>query len=210
MDCFPAPHPDWAIEIGEKELNDLLPSTLPVVPGVMGNRSTSLLSLDFGKFIPKEKLSDMEVRLCTATNIQKVLRKALVHPSVEGSLHPAPTVDRHPGLVTVEDLRCLSQEERTKFSTDGIEFFFPISWDHITGGPTGHARKIQQYLLACLVFGWYPAHFCQKKVAKDTISKLGSLSKRINELDRGLATFQSCNTITMCPFPDCLYIVQSL
>ncbi len=209
VDCFPAPHPDWAIRIGEKELNDLLPSTLPVIPGVAGNRSTSLLSLDFGKFIPKEKLSAAEVRLRTATSIQKVLRKALVHPSVEESLHPAPTVDRHPGLVTVEDLRCLSEKERMKFSADGIEFFFPISQDHITGGPMGHARKIKQYLLACLVFGWYPAHFRQKKVAKDTISKLGSLSKRINELDGGLATFQSCNSITMCPFPDCLYMCSS-
>ncbi len=73
----------------------------------------------------------------------------------------------------------------------------------------GHAHKIQQYLLACLVFGWYPAHFRQKKVAKDTILKLGSLSKWINELDGGLATFQSCNSITMCPFPDCLYMCSS-
>ncbi len=73
----------------------------------------------------------------------------------------------------------------------------------------GHTHKIQQYLLACLVFRWYPAHFRQKKVAKDTISKLGSLSKWINELDGGLATFQSCNAITMCPFPDCLYMCSS-
>ncbi len=109
----------------------------------------------------------------------------------------------------VEDLRCLSEEERAKFGTDGIKFFFPISRDHTTGGPTGHARKVQQYLLACLVFGWYPAHFCQKKVAKDTISKLGSLSKWINELDGGSATFQSCNTLTMCPFLDCLYMCSS-
>ncbi len=209
VDCFPALHPDWAIRIGEKELNDLLPSTLPVVPGVVGNRSTSLLSLDFGRFIPKEKLSAAEVCLRTATSIQKVLQKALVHPSVEESLHPAPTVDWHPGLVTIEDLRCLSKKERMKFSADGIEFFFPISRDHITGGPTGHACKIQQYLLACLVFGWYPAHFRQKKVAKDTISKLSSLSKWINELDGGLATFQSCNSITMCPFSDCLYMCSS-
>ncbi len=36
VDCFPAPHPDWVIQIGEKELNDLLPSTLPVILGVMG------------------------------------------------------------------------------------------------------------------------------------------------------------------------------
>ncbi len=69
VDCFPVPHPDWVIQIGEKELNDLLPSTLPVVTGVKGNRSTSLLSLDFGKFVPKEQLSGSEVHLRTATNI---------------------------------------------------------------------------------------------------------------------------------------------
>ena len=108
-------------------MNDLFPSTLPVVPGVAGNRSTSLLSLDFGKFIPKEKLSAAEVRLRTATSIQKALRKALVHPSVKKSLHPAPTMDWHPGLVTIEDLRCLSEKERAKLSADGIKFFFPIS-----------------------------------------------------------------------------------
>ncbi len=209
LDCFPAPHPDWAIQIGEKELNALLPGTLPAVPGVMGNRSNSLLSLDFEKFIPGEDLSGVETRLRTATNIQKALGKALVHPSVEKSLHPAPTMDRHPGLMTIDNLRCLSEAEQTNLSTDGIQFFFPILRDHITGGPTGHTRKIQQYLLAGLVFGWYPTHFRQKKVAKDTIAKLGSLSKWINQIDGGSATFQSCNSITMCPFPDCLYMCSS-
>ena len=209
VSCFPAPHPDWAIEIEEKELNSLLPDDLPAVPGVKGNQSLSLLSLDFGKFVPMEELSDSQIHLHTAMNIQKALWKALVHPAVEGSLHPPPTTDRHPGLMTIGDLRCLSKKERAALEADGIQFFFPILQEHITGGPKGHTRKIQQYLLACMVFGWYPAHFCQKKLAKETIKDLGSLSKRINNFDGGSHTFQSCNTLVMCPFPDCLYMCSS-
>ena len=209
VSCFPAPHPDWAIEIEERELNSLLPDDLPAVPGVKGNQSLSLLSLDFGKFVPMEELSDSQIHLHTAMNIQKALWKALVHPAVEGSLHPPPTTDRHPGLVTIGDLRCLSKKEQMALEADGIQFFFPILQEHITGGPKGHTCKIQQYLLACMVFGWYPAHFRQKKLAKETIKDLGSLSKRINNFDGGSHTFQSCNTLVMCPFPDCLYMCSS-
>ena len=207
--CFPAPHPDWVVEIGEKELNDLLPDNLPAVSGVKGNWSLSLLSVDLRKFLPKEELTDSETCLRTATNIQKVLRKALVHPEVVKSLRPAPTADRHPGLLTIEDLRCLSKKERTTLEEGKIQFFFPILQEHITGGPKGHTRKIQQYLLAGLVFGWYPAHFRQKKLAKETIKDLGSLSKWIKKYDGGSHTFQSSNSLVMCPFPDCLYMCSS-
>ncbi len=204
LKCFPAPHPAWAMQVGNKELNDLLPKTLPIVPGVVGNRSTTLLSLDFEKFIPKGRLSDSQAHLQTASNIQVALRKALIHPAVERSLLSPPTAAHHPGLVTVEDLRCLSPADRTTLNADGIEFFFPVLQGHLLGG-----TKIQQYLLACLVFGWYPAHFRQKKVAKETRERLTYLADHITEHDGGSATFQSCKTITMCPFKDCLFMCSS-
>ncbi len=212
ISCFPAPHPDWAIEIveiEEKELNSLLLDGLPAVPGVRGNQSLSLLSLDFRKFLPKEELSDSQIHLRTATNIQKALWKALVHPTVVKSLRLPSTTDRHPGLLTIEDLRCLSKKEWTALEEGEIQFFFLILQEHITGGPKGHTCKIQQYLLACLVFGWYPAHFRQKKLAKETIKDLGALSKWINNFDGGSQTFQSSNSLVMCPFPDCLYMCSS-
>ncbi len=80
VECFPAPHPDWAMEVMHKDHNDRLPESLPAVQGVTGNRSTALLSLDFGEFIPKGEMSDSQARLRTAANIQVALRKALVHP----------------------------------------------------------------------------------------------------------------------------------
>ncbi len=86
MECFPAPHPDWAMEVTHKDLNDHLPESLPAVQGVTGNRSTTLLSLDFGEFIPKGEMSDSQAHPRTAANIQVALWKALVHPDVEGSL----------------------------------------------------------------------------------------------------------------------------
>ncbi len=209
VSCFPAPHPDWVIEIGEKELNDLLPDDLPAVSGVKGNRSLSFLSMDLGKFLPKKELTDSETHLRTATKIQRALQKALVHPEVVKSLRPAPTADWHPGLLTIEDLRCLSKKERTALEEGEIQFFFPILQEHITGGTKGHTRKIQQYLLAGLVFGWYPIHFRQKKLAKGTIKDLESLSKWIKKYDGGSHTFQSSNSLVMCPFPDCLYMCSS-
>ena len=115
----------------------------------------------------------------------------------------------HLGLLTMDDLRGLSEKERMTLEKGEIQFFFLILQEHITGGPTGHDRKIQQYLLAGLVFGWYPAHFRQKKLAKDTIKDLGSLSKRIQKYDGGSRTFQSSNSLVMCPFPDCLYMCSS-
>ncbi len=208
VSSFPAPHPDWAIKVTEKDLSSLLPDDLPSVKGVKGNRSTALLKLDFDKFVPSEDLSDSEIHLCTADNIQKALRKALVHPEVEKSLLPPPTADRHPGLVTIEDLRCLSEKDQKALKALKIQFF-PILQDHITGGPSGHSHKVQQYLLAGLVFGWYPAHFRQKKLDKVLIEDLGCLAQRIKRFDGGLSTFQSCNTLVMCPFPDCLYMCSS-
>ena len=132
------------------------------------------------------------------------LWKALVHPDVEGSLLPPPTNERHPGLVTVDDLRCLSPAERKAFEAEGIKFFFPVLWGHLVGDP-----KIQQYLLACLVFGWYPSHFRQKKVAKEMKDQMTFLADRIKKYDGSSDTFQSCNSITMCPFKDCLFICSS-
>ncbi len=73
LKCFPAPHPMWAMKVGSKELNDLLLKTLPIVPGVVGNRSTTLLSLEFKKFVPKGQLSDSQVCLQMASNIQVAL-----------------------------------------------------------------------------------------------------------------------------------------
>ncbi len=209
IDCFPAPHPDWEMEIDEKALNDLLPDDLPAVLGVKGNQSLSLLSVNLKKFFPQEELTNSQTHLRTATNIQKALRKALVHPEVVKSLRPAPTADWHPGLLTIDDLRGLSPKERTTLEEGEIRFFFPILQEHITRGPTGRDRKIQQYLLAGLVFGWYPVHFRQKKLAKDTIKDLGSLSKRIQKYNGGSRTFQSSNSLVMCPFPDCLYMCSS-
>ncbi len=204
VECFPAPHPDWVMEVTHKDLNDCLLESLPAVQGVTGNRSTTLLSLDFGEFIPKGEMNDSQARLRTAANIQVALRKALVHPDVEGSLLPPPTDERHPGLVTIDDLRCLSPAERKTFEAEGIKFFFPILQGHLVGGP-----KIQQYLLACLVFGWYPSQFRQKKVAKEMKDQMTFLADRIKKYDGGLDTFQSCNSITMCPFKDCLFICSS-
>ena len=109
--CFPAPQPDWAMEVTHKDLSSCLPESLPAVQGVAGNRGTALLSLDFEHFIPKEEMSDTQARLRTTTSIQVALRKVLVHPDVEGSLLPPPTDERHPGLITVDDLRCLSPAE---------------------------------------------------------------------------------------------------
>ncbi len=34
---FPAPHPTWKIQRGERERSDILPKSLPIVPGVLGN-----------------------------------------------------------------------------------------------------------------------------------------------------------------------------
>ncbi len=45
--CFPAPHPAWRMKRGEKELANMLPKSLPIVPGVVGNWSTTLLELEF-------------------------------------------------------------------------------------------------------------------------------------------------------------------
>ena len=87
---------------------------------------------------------------------------------------------------------------------EGIKFFFPILRGHLIGG-----LKIQQYLLACLVFGWYPSHFRQKKVAKEMKDQMTFLADRIKKYDGGSDTFQSCNSITMCPFKDCLFICSS-
>ena len=92
MECFPAPHPDWAMEVMHKDHNNHLPESLPAIRGVTGNRSTALLSLDFGEFIPKGEMSDSQAHLRTAANIQVALRKALVHPDVEGSLLLPPTM----------------------------------------------------------------------------------------------------------------------
>ncbi len=209
IDCFPVPHPDWEMDVDEKALNDLLPDDLPVVAGVEGNQTMSLLSVDLQEFLPKEDLPDSQTRLRTATNIQKALREALVHPEVVKSLRPAPTMDWHPGLLTMDDLRGLSEKERTTLEKGKIQFFFSILQEHITGGPTGHDRKIQQYLLAGLVFGWYPIHFRQKKLADGTIKDLGKLAKRIKKYDGGSRTFQSTNCLVMCPFPDCLYMCSS-
>ncbi len=204
VECFPVPHPDWAMEVTHKDLNDRLPESLPAVQGVTGNRSTALLSLDFGEFIPKGEMSDSQARLRTAANIQVALRKVLVHPDIEGSLLPPPTDERHPGLMTINDLRCLSPAERKTFKAEGIKFFFPVLRGHLVGGP-----KIQQYLLACLVFGWYPSQFRQKKVAKEMKDQMTFLADRIKKYDGGSDTFQSCHSITMCPFKDCLFICSS-
>ncbi len=146
---FPAPHPGWKMELGEKDLSDLLPKSLPIVQGVLGNRSTALLELDFQRFIPREQLSDSQARLQTTANIQQALWAALIHPLVEKSLLSPPTADDHPGLVTVEDLRCLSPDDRANLKMNGVEFFYPALQEHFTGGST----KTQQYLLSCLVFG---------------------------------------------------------
>ena len=192
------------MEVTHKDLNDRLLESLPAVRGVTGNRGTTLLSLDFGEFIPKGEMSDSQACLWTAANIQVALRKALVHPDIEGSLLPPPSDERHPGLVTIDDLRCLSLAERKTFEAEGIKFFFPILQKHLVGGP-----KIQQYLLVCLVFGWYPSHFRQKKVAKEMKDQMTFLADRIKKYDGGSDTFQSCNSITMCPFKDCLFICSS-
>ena len=69
--------------------------------------------------------------------------------------------------------------------------------------------KIQQYLLSCLIFGWYPSHFRQKKVAKETREQLTRLADHITELDGGSDTFQSCQSITICLFKDCLFMCLS-
>ncbi len=202
LKCFPA----WAMKVGSKELNDLLPKTLPIVPGVVGNRSTALLSLEFKKFIPKGQLSDSQVHLQMASNIQVALRKALIHPSIEKSLLSPPTAAHHPGLVTVDDLRCLSPADQMTLNAKGIEFFFPILQGHLVEG-----TKVQQYLLSGLVFGWYPSpsHFCQKKVAKDTCQWLTYLADQITKHDGSSDTFQSSNSITMCPFKNCLSMCSS-
>ncbi len=204
VECFPAPHPDWTMQVGNKDLDDHLLKDLPIVPGVTGNRSTALLSLGFDWFIPKEQLSDPQAHLQMATNIQVALWKALIHPAVEGSLLPAPDADHHLGLVTMEDLRCLSSADRENLKDKGVEFFFPVLRGHLVEG-----TKIQQYLLSCLIFGWYPSHFHQKKVAKETRKQLTRLADRITELDGGSDTFQSCQSITICPFKDCLFMCSS-
>ena len=202
---FPAPHPEWKMQLGEKELTDMLPKSLPIVPGVVGNQSTALLELEFQWFIPKGQLSDTQVRLQIATRIQKALRTALIHPAVEQSLLPAPTPDHHPGLVTVEDLRCLTQDDRANLSKNRVEFFFPILRKHLVSGST----KLQQYLLSCWVFGWYPSHFRQKKLGKETHEHLTLLSDHIEKYNGGSTTFQASKSLTMCPFPDCLYMCSS-
>ncbi len=202
---FPAPHPEWKMQLGAKELADMLPKSLPIVPGVVVNRSTALLELEFPWFIPKGQLSDTQVHLQTATRIQKALRTTLIHPAVEQSLLPTPTPDHHLGLVTVEDLRCLTQDDHATLSKNRVEFFFPILREHLVGGST----KSQQYLLSCRVFGWYPSHFQQKKLGKETHEHLTLLSDRIEKYDGGSTTFQASKLLTMCPFPDCLYMCSS-
>ncbi len=192
-------------EAGREGLSDLLPKTLPIVQGVSGNRSTALLELDFQQFVPWKLLSESQAHLQTTVNIQEALRAALIHPSVEKSLLSAPTADHHPGLVTVDDLRCLSPDDHASLKTKGVEFFYPALREHFIGGST----KTQQYLLSCLVFGWYPSHFRQKKVGQKTHERLTYLADRIEKLDGGSATFQSTNTLTMCPFPKCLYMCSS-
>ncbi len=119
------------MKVGSKELDDLLPKTLPIVLGVVGNRSTALLSLEFKKFVPKGQLSDSQVRLQMASNIQVALQKALIHPSIEKSLLSPPMAAHHPGLVMVDDLRCLSPADRTTLNAKGIKFFFPILQGHL-------------------------------------------------------------------------------
>ncbi len=106
--------------------------------------------------------------------------------------------------MTIDDLRCLSPAERKTFEVEGINFFFPILRGHLVGGP-----KVQQYLLACLVFGWYPSQFRQKKVAKEMKDQMTFLADRIKKYNGSSDTFQSCNSITMCPFKDCLFICSS-
>ncbi len=60
INCFPVPHPDWEMDVDEKVLNDLLPDDLPVVAGVEGNQTMSLLSVDLQEFLPKEDLPDSQ------------------------------------------------------------------------------------------------------------------------------------------------------
>ncbi len=50
---FPAPHPAWKIQIGERELSDLLPKSLPIVPGVLGNRSMLSWNWSFNGSFPR-------------------------------------------------------------------------------------------------------------------------------------------------------------
>ena len=202
---FLVPHPDWEIKQKEKELSDLLPKSLPAVPGVSGNQSNAHLHLDFNTFGPKVLLSESQVCLQTATNVQKALRTALIHPAVEQSLLPAPTSDHHPGLMMVEDLRCLTKSNREVFTKNGVEFFYPAMPEHILGGPS----KFQQYLLSCLVFGWYPTHFRQKKLSQATYDDLTTLANRISEHDDKSSKFQAPKTMTLCPFKDCPYICSS-
>ncbi len=201
---FPVPHPDWKIQ-QEKELSDLLPKSLPTVPGVSGNRSTACLHLEFKQFVPKESLSELQAHLQTATNIQKALRTALIHPAVEQSLLPTPTSDHHPGLVTVEDLRCLTKDDHGALSKNGVEFFYLVLCEHLLSGSV----KSQQYLLSCLVFGWYPSHFCQKKLSQAMYKDLTLLADRILKFDDKSTTFQSSKSLTMCPFVDCFHMCSS-
>ncbi len=130
---FPAPHPGWKMEVGEKDLSSILPKSLPFVQGVSGNRNSALLELDFKWFIPGGQLTDSQIRLQNAANIQQALWPALIHPSVEKSLLSPPTANNHPGLVTVEDLRCLSPDSRANIKANGVEFFYPALPQHFIG-----------------------------------------------------------------------------
>ncbi len=105
----------------------------------------------------------------------------------------------------VDDLRCLSKDDRATLSKNGIDFLFPVLHEHLVGG----SSKSQQYLLSCRVFGWYPSHFRQKKLSKEMHEQLTYLSDQIDKLDGRSATFQASKSLTMCPFPDCLYMCSS-